>query len=107
MKLAESSKLKKIIFDRLDEAQMRPTDLIKDAEERGMKINASSFSKYKKGEKGGLTDEQILWICCRLDITINLNFGNATIDNNQIKWVIPKFDELKAIKNINKIFGNG
>lgn len=107
MKLADNNKLKKIVFDRLTEINMRPAELIKDAEERGMKINASSFSKYKKGEKGGLTDEQLLWVCCRLDIKINVNFGEATLEGNNIKWVIPKFDELKAIKNINKFFGNG
>lgn len=107
MKLTENNHLKNIIFERLKEADLKPSDLIKDAEERGVKITASSFSKYKKGVKNGLTEDQLLFICYRLYIPINVSFGVPKINNGKLVWVIPKYDHLQMLKLISNNFPNG
>lgn len=107
MKLAENSKLKALIFDRLAGIDMSPAELIKDASERGMKITASSFSKYKLGKKGALTDTQILWVATRLHIPIHLEFGTPHHEGNKIKYKLTKYSEVAALTNLKKMFPDG
>lgn len=104
MKLAENSKLKELIFERLKEIDMSPAELIKDASERKMKITASSFSKYKLGKKGALTDTQILWVATRLNIPIHLSFGTPHREGDKIKYKLTKYSEIAALTNLKKVF---
>lgn len=107
MRISESEKLRNILFARMAEIELKPADIIKDAEERGIKINASSFSKYKKGLKGGLTDEQVFYLCQRLYVPVHIFFGNPELKGTKITWVIPPYNELEVVKNLNKIFAHG
>jgi hypothetical protein len=105
MRLVENSALRAIILSRMDDLRIKPSKLLKDAGERGMKITPSTFSKWKKGLKGGLTDTQVLFIACMLYIPISINFGLPEYSAGKIKYVVPKFDQLEALKLITKIFG--
>lgn len=105
MKLVENNKLKEIILERLEKLDMKPAELIKDANERGQNITPSAFSKYKQGKKGGITDDQALWISTRLNIPIKLVIGEQKIVGGKIINVLPPFNELEALKRLSKIFG--
>nr|WP_298658721.1 hypothetical protein [uncultured Flavobacterium sp.] len=104
MKLTENDKLKELVFDRLKELDMSQADVIKDAEERGIKITPSSLSKYKKGVKNGLTETQLLFICSRLYIPVNINFGELANVDGKLKWRIPKYDHTKMLQLLSKTF---
>jgi hypothetical protein len=105
MKLVESKQIKEHLFKRLEELGMTPADLIKDANERGMTITPSAFSKYKQGKKGGITDNQLLYLCCRLYIPIKLVIGEQKIIGGSIVNVVPKYSELEALKLVKRIYG--
>lgn len=106
MKLVELEKLRVAVTERLTELKLKPADIIKEANERGMKITPSGFSKYKAGKKGAMTDEQILWVACYLYIPISIKIGEPSIDKNIIKYNIPKYDKVKALQLLTNIFGS-
>lgn len=71
----------------------------RDANERGKSIDVSSLSRYfKHGEKNayvpsGLSQENVLWLCFRYNITVKL-----------IIKVLP-YNEDQALKTLKQIFG--
>jgi hypothetical protein len=105
MKLNENKLLKEYIFKRLEEVSWSPSDLIKDAEERGFTITSSSFSNYKKGKKGGLTADQVAYIASRLDIPFGFHIGTPTLVGDKLKYELEKYDELRALGRLKEIFG--
>lgn len=104
MKLVDNPKLKEHILKRLYEIDWKDIDLIKDAEERGIKIEANRWTKYKKGKSGAITDETLVWIATRLGIDINLRFGKPIFDGEKITWTISKYDELQCILKIQQLY---
>jgi len=105
MRLVEDENLRKEVLKRLSEMQWRDADLIRDAEERGCKISASCWTKYKKNKSGQITDDVLFWICVRIGINVVLRFGEPVISGNKITWVIPKYDEIEALKRLKLIYG--
>ena len=68
--------------------------VIKDAEERGYKIAASSLSKYFKGiDSGSLSENQIVWLCIRYGIDLVLRVQDKP------------FNEVDALNKLKLIFG--
>jgi hypothetical protein len=104
MNLINDSELKSHIVNRLKELDYKQAFICKDAEERGMKIDPSRLSKYIKGKKSGLTEEQLLWIATRLGIYVNVGFGKLHIENGKPSYKLTPYSELEAIKMLNKIF---
>ena len=78
--------------------------LIKDANERGMKITSSRLSKYLKGESGGITEEQILWVATRLGVFINVGYGKPVIINGKLSYEITPYSEDECINRLKIIF---
>lgn len=105
MNLAQNDKLRENISKRVGEIFETRANLIKDAGERGMPIDATRLSKYFKGKSGGLTDEQVLWVATRVGIEIHLNFGTPVVENGKLKFQIESYDELMVLKRLKKIFG--
>lgn len=104
MKLVENEFLREQILKRLSEIGWKDSDLIKDADERGQKIEASRWTKYKKNKNGQITDDTLVWIAVRLGIDIAIRFGKPVFDGNKIDWVISKYDELAAIIKIQQLY---
>lgn len=104
MKLTDNEFLRNAILDRLAEIGWRDSDLIKDAEERGRKIEPSSWTKYKKNKAGQIKDDTLVWVATRLGIDINLRFGKPVFDGKSINWKISPFDELKALQKLNEMY---
>lgn len=108
MNLVNDLQLKEEILKRIKELDFSYSEIVKDADERGMKIDPARLSKWVKGKKGGLTEEQLLWISTRLGIFITLGIGDPIVNaEGKLVFKVGKYDELKAIQRLNKLFPNG
>lgn len=106
MNLSQDKTLRDKIQKRVDEIFSKNSALIADAEERGVRIDPTRLSKYFKGKSGGLTDDQVLWVATRVGIQIHINFGTPIITRDyKLKYEIEKYDELKCLQRLKKIFG--
>ena len=106
MKLTDNDFLREQILKRLTEIGWKDSDLIKDADERGQKIEASRWTKYKKNKSGQITDETLVWIAVRLGIDIVIRFGKPVFDGKMIDWKIQDYNELEIIKRLNQFYPN-
>ena len=104
MKLTDNEFLREQIIKRLAEIGWKDSDLIKDAEERGRKIEPSSWTKYKKNKAGQIKDDTLVWVATRLGIDIALRFGKPVFDGKSINWKIPPFDELAALTKLYQMY---
>ena len=104
MSLVKDSKvLKKHIHDRLKElypsnaeSGFKNSSVIKDAKERGFKIDAGQISRYFNGkadQQNKLSENQVIWLAIRYGIHFEL-----LIDK-------PKFNEAEALNKLKQIFG--
>jgi hypothetical protein len=102
----DSSRIHGFILKRIEELKLKPADIIKDAADLGMKIESASLSKYMKHGncKGGLSEENIIWLCIRYGIEINLMVGTPVIDNNKLTLDLPPYNEEKALAKLKVLF---
>jgi hypothetical protein len=107
MNLVNDEQLRGEIVGRMNQLGYKQSFIIKDAEERKFKIDASRLSKYLKGKKSGMTEEQVLWLATRLNIDIVMGIGIPTIKDGKITLQIAKYNEIDAIRKINNMFGRG
>lgn len=109
----DSSKIKQALLKRLQEVY--PSDkgqgyigakIIQDASERNFKITAGCLSRYfaNKTNKSILSEEQIIWLCVRYGLPIQLIVGKIVIDNNKIGIEIPRYNESESLKLLKQIF---
>ncbi|MFY8248207.1 MAG: hypothetical protein ACOVJ5_00720 [Gloeomargaritales cyanobacterium] len=109
----DSSKIKQALLKRLQEVY--PSDkgqgyigakVIQDASERNFKITAGCLSRYfaNKTNKSILSEEQIIWLCVRYGLPIQLIVGKIVIDNNKIGIEIPRYNESESLKLLKQIF---
>lgn len=112
--IKESSKLRTAIHQRLKE--LYPSNrghgfvnsaVVKDAEERGIKITPETLSRYISGnkDKGSLSEAQIIWLAYRYYIPVQLNIGIAKMVDGKVQFEIPKYNELEALRMLKLIFG--
>lgn len=109
----DSDRLKEELLKRLRE--LYPTNVgygfknsavVKDASERGVKIEAGQLSRYfGKGKKNVLSEEQLLWLSYRYGIFIQLSIGTPTIRDNKIYFEVEKFNEAKSLQILKLIYG--
>lgn len=102
MSLVKSSKvIKKALKERLiylypsNKGGYKGSYIIKDALDRGFKITSEQLSRYfsDKEQKNTLSESQIIWLCLRYGIDIELKISS------------PPFDEAKSIEKLKLIFG--
>lgn len=105
--IKSSKSIRTFLQQRMNELSLTPAFVVKDAKDRGIKIDSASFSKYlhKEESSGGLPEESILFLAIRWGININLIVGTATISDGKLKVSLPKYDEAKALKQLKTIFG--
>jgi len=104
MKLTDNDFLRKEVIKRLEEIDWKDSDLFTDAEERGMKIEPSRWSKYKKNKSGQITDDTLVWICIRIGIDIAVRFGKPVFDGKEIKWTILPYSEIDCIRKLQQTY---
>lgn len=107
--IKESKGIHKCLLKRWEELELKNSQIIKDAEERGMILTKSNMTNYRNcdpndGDKGihGLTQKQVLWLALRYFVPVVVQIGQPEIVKGSIQYSIPKYDELLAIKNLNK-----
>ncbi len=110
----DSSKIKEVLLERLK--AIYPSDkgqgyvaskVIQDAKERGFVITPGCLSRYFSGKthKSILSEEQIIYLCTRYGIPIQLIVGKIYANSDGLISVeVPKYDELKALKMLKLLF---
>lgn len=99
--IKESKGIHKCLLKRWKELELKNADIIHDAEERGMTLTKSQISNYVN-KNIGLTQMQVLWLTIRYFIPVQVQIGAPEIILGEIKYTIPKYDELQALRNLNK-----
>lgn len=103
----DSERIKELLKLRFEELGLSNTKIVEDANERGMQFTNAMLSRYmKKGNvAGGLTEENIIWLCFRYGIEIKLVVGSLRVNKeNKIEIVVPPYNEEKCLSIINKLF---
>jgi hypothetical protein len=108
MNLVQNPEIKRLLLDRWKELDIRVSDVIKDAEERGMKLCPVRMSRYKTGNhKAGISESQLIWLATRYGIFITFNIGEPMIVDGKLKYDVKPYNELRCLLMLNKIFPNG
>jgi hypothetical protein len=102
--LKDSTKLRDALKSRWKELKLTQTAIQDDAKKHGQNITREAVNKYLKNpySKGALNEHQLIWLAWRWYIPVTLNIGIP--NNTNFKYEIPKYDEKKAIKLLEKIF---
>lgn len=81
--------------------------VVKDAAERGVKIDAGQLSRYfsPKRQKNTLSEEQIIWLCFRYGIFIRVTVGEPVVREGKLYYEVPRFDEARALNNLKLLYG--
>ena len=92
-----SNIVRKVLIARLNQLNIKPVDVVKDAELRGRpSITKAKLSVYltKTNPKNGLKEEDIIWLGLRYCIDLTLSVKALT------------YNEEDAINNLNKYFND-
>lgn len=116
MNLTNDGQLRKMIVDRMGEVFNSPNRtanlkfsgkqgaFIKDAASRGVIISNSRLSKYLNGLKGGITEDQILWVATRLGIFVNVGYGKPVLINGKLSYEVGDYNESECLARLARIF---
>lgn len=101
----DSQKIYQFILQRIGELKLKPATIIKDAKDRGMKIESASLSKYllHGNCKGSLSEEAIVWICTRYGIDLKLVVGTIKV-TGKMESLLPPYNEKKALEKLKLFF---
>jgi hypothetical protein len=87
---------------RWKQLELTSADIIRDANERGVKITKTSLSAYRKHQKN-MTQEQIIFLCLRYGVPVLLTVGQPVIIENKITgYEIPKYNEVECLERLKK-----
>ena len=111
MNLVAHPQIHEELHKRWNELGLKPAAIMRDAQERGMNIDGPRLSVYKNMLKtgktnGGLTFEQLTFLCIRYGVFININIGTLKIVDGKPFYEVEKFDELKCLKKLKLAFPN-
>lgn len=110
----DSITLRKALHDRFkylypsnNKNGFKAESVIKDATERGFKITASSLSRYIGGDTktSSLSETQVIWLCFRYGIPVQLAVGKPIIKDGKVVFEIPAFNETESLKLLKLVFG--
>lgn len=104
MSLSKITKLRKELIKRWGELDLKTSDIIRDANERGRKLHAAQMSRYIKGEKGGPREEDILWLSYRWGIPVRMSVGTAVVTEGKITYEIRPYNESECLESLKKVF---
>ncbi len=104
--IKDSNRIRTLLKDRLAELDIKPSQVIEDAKERKMPFTAASLSKYLNHGNiaSTLSEENIVWLCLRYGIPINLFIGKPVMKDNKINFIVPKYNEEECLNNLKKVF---
>lgn len=102
--LKSSEKLRDALKARWKEIEYSQADVVRDANERKVKMTVEAISKYvnRPYALGALNQEQINWLAWRYDIPIFLKVGEPS--PKAVEPTIKKYDEKRALSRLSKIY---
>jgi len=105
--IKDSKSIRAFLLQRIEELNLSPADIIKDAESRGRKIENASLSKYMNhgNVRGALSEDIIVWLATRWGVDISLMVGTPKLVGGKLKIELPQYDESKALSRLKTIFG--
>lgn len=107
--LVKSSKaIRKLLVKRFEELKLRSTDVVLDANKRGMGFTIAMLSKYVNhaNPDGGLSDDGILWLCFRYGINVHLLVGTPVLKDGEIILDNTYYSEDWSFKKLDEFFPN-
>jgi len=106
MNIVKNPKIRELLYSRWKDLGMKVSDVIKDANERGIKVNAARMSRYKNANhKECISPEQLLWLCTRWGIFINLNIGEPVLEKGKLSYKVLPYNEEKCLKKLELLYG--
>lgn len=95
-----STRIRKLLSERFTELKLTNSVIVKDARARGREITDSSFGRFMNhgNVKSTLSQEDVVWLCFRYGIEIQLLIGSPTIVDGKIKLTVPPYNEELCIK---------
>lgn len=103
--IKSSSKIKQSLLDRWKEQDVSLMFVCQDARERGMKgICIEKISRWKKDpeSKGALNQIQVIFLCERWGIELQLTVGSP--NKKDVTYKVGRFNEKKALLRLSKLF---
>ena len=98
--IKNSTRIRTLLKDRFVELNKSHSDIVKDARARGVEITNSSLGRFMNhgNVKSTLSQEDIVWLCFRYGIEIQLMVGSPKIEEGKIKLWVPPYNEELCIK---------
>lgn len=102
----DSTSIKEALRGRLDELSLTFSAVSEDARKRRMPIAIESISRYFSAEKKprSLSEEHIVWLCCRYNIPVILVVGKISLKAGRLTTTIPPYSEEAAMKLLDRFF---
>lgn len=100
----ESSRIRKLLKQRFDELKYTNADVVKDARSRGLLITSASLGRFMKdgNARSTISQEDVVWLCFRYAIEIQLLVGSPKVEDGKIKLFIPAYNEQQCLKYLDK-----
>ena len=92
--IRQNHKVKESLISRFDEKGLTNKDVCDNAREMGYIIQQSALSRYLHNDRivvGSLTQEQILWLCCRYCISLKLDIASEIYSPVRAKELLTKY----------------
>ena len=104
--IKDSVRIRKLLKERFVELELSAKGVIEDAKEKSMVFTSASLSKYLKHGNipCSLSEENIIWLCFRWGIPINLYIGKAVLQDSKLRFVVPEYNEENCLLNLKKLF---
>jgi len=104
--IKDSIRIRTLLKERFKSLNILAKDVIKDAEEKGMVFTGASLSKYMNHGNihSSLSEENIIWLCFRYGIPVNLFIGKPVLEDKKLTFVLPDYDEKECLNNLTKYF---
>lgn len=80
--------------------------IVTDAMERApwMKFSKDRFSKWLNNKSGGLTNEQVEWLCTRYGVDVNICIGAPVVKEGIVEFEVQPYNELSCLTNLKEKF---
>jgi len=104
--IKDSTKIRKCLKDRFVELKLTAKQVVDDAKDKDMVFTNASLSKYMKhgNVNSALSEENIIWLCVRYGIPINVLIGKPVVSGKKIEFIVPSYNEQECINNLKRIF---
>lgn len=102
-----STRIRTLLKARFKEIKRTNSEIVEDARLHGRQITGGSLSRFlnKGNVQSTLSQEDIIWLCIRYGIEIQLMVGTPKAQpDGKIKLFVPPYDEENCLKYVKRFF---